>query len=79
MVMLLSGSCKRSVQICERLRADGIENDLNSRTGLMVDPYFSGTKLVWLKENRKEIARAIDRGEAFFGTIDSWILFKLSR
>jgi glycerol kinase len=71
--------CKRSVQVCERLKADDVEEELNRRTGLIIDPYFSGTKLVWLKENRGDIARAIGRSEVFFGTVDSWLLYRLSR
>lgn len=70
--------CKRSTQICERLLAEGLQPEINAKTGLLIDPYFSGTKLLWLYENRPEIQVAIDAGEAFFGTVDSWLLYKLS-
>lgn len=70
--------CKRSTEICERLLAEGLQTVINAKTGLLIDPYFSGTKLLWLYENRPEIQAAIDAGEAYFGTVDSWLLCKLS-
>jgi glycerol kinase len=48
------------------------------RTGLIIDPYFSGTKLIWLCENDAVIKNAVDSGKAYFGTIDTWLLFKLT-
>ena len=70
--------CKRSVDICNRLKASNIENEINARTGLIVDPYFSGTKVVWLHENIEAVKHAIDRGDAYMGTVDTWLLFKLT-
>jgi len=70
--------CKRSIEICGRLRTSGIEEEINKRTGLIIDPYFSGTKLIWLLENDPSVKNAIRRGAAFFGTVDSWLLFKLT-
>lgn len=70
--------CKRSIEICERLKATGIEGEINKRTGLIIDPYFSGTKLIWLYENDSSVKRAIDEGKALFGTVDSWLLYKLT-
>jgi len=70
--------CKRSIQICERLRRDGHENLIRSRTGLIIDPYFSGTKLLWLYENDQKVRNAIDDGTAHFGTVDTWLLYKLT-
>lgn len=70
--------CKRSTQICERLIAEGVQDQVNTTTGLLLDPYFSGTKLIWLYENDLKIQAAIDRGEAFFGTVDTWLLYQLS-
>ena len=54
--------CKRSVDICRRLKDSGIEDRINSRTGLIIDPYFSGTKLIWLYENDKQVKASIDAG-----------------
>ena len=71
--------CKRSVDICNRLKDLGLEEKIKRRTGLRIDPYFSGTKLLWLYENDSGVRRAIDSGDAFFGTVDSWLLYKLTR
>lgn len=70
--------CKRSVKICERLKNNNIEKKIKNKTGLIVDPYFSGTKLIWLNENNKKVAAAIENGNAYFGTIDTWLLYKLT-
>jgi len=70
--------CKRSVEICNRLKESDVEKEVINRTGLIIDPYFSGTKLIWLYENDGRIRNTIDAGEACFGTIDTWLLFKLS-
>ena len=71
--------CKRSVDICNRLKGSDVEKEVNERTGLIIDPYFSGTKLIWLYENDDRIKNAIDSEEACFGTIDTWLLFKLTK
>jgi glycerol kinase len=70
--------CKRSVAVCERLRAEGLGDEIRSRTGLIIDPYFSATKLLWLMQNDGEVRRAV-QGGARFGTVDSWILYRLTR
>ncbi len=70
--------CKRSVQVCDRLSQEGLGNTIKEKTGLLIDPYFSGTKLIWLYENNPAIKQAIDDGKAFFGTVDTWLLYKLT-
>ena len=70
--------CKRSVQICEDLKQKGLSVTVNEKTGLVIDPYFSATKLIWLNQNNSTIQSAISKGEAFFGTIDTWLLYKLT-
>jgi len=71
--------CKRSISVCERLKQiPGLENEINQKTGLIIDPYFSGTKLIWLYENNDAIKQAIDSGKAYFGTVDTWLLYKLT-
>jgi glycerol kinase len=70
--------CRRSTPICERLRADGAEPTVRARTGLLLDPYFSATKLTWLFENHPSLREKAAAGEALFGTIDSWLLWNLS-
>src|SRR5438552_5603910 len=69
--------CRRSADICRRLRER--EAEVTRRTGLLVDPYFSGTKLKWLLDHDRSLRRRAHRGELCFGTIDTWLLFKLSR
>lgn len=70
--------CKRSIGVCDRLKAAGLEPLIKDKTGLIIDPYFSGTKLIWLYENDPAIATAIDAGEAYFGTVDTWLLYRLT-
>lgn len=70
--------CKRSVEMCERLKGTALEGQIKRRTGLIVDPYFSGTKLLWLCENDPYVADTIRAGKAFFGTVDTWLLYKLT-
>lgn len=71
--------CKRSIEICSRLRSNGMEEIVKERTGLIIDPYFSGTKIMWLYENVAAVRNAIDIGSAFFGTIDTWLLYRLTK
>ena len=69
--------CRRSASICDELR--GREPEITQRTGLLLDPYFSGTKLKWLLDRHPQLRSRAQRGELCFGTIDSWLAFKLSR
>jgi glycerol kinase len=70
--------CKRAVPICERLKGTRVETEVRSRTGLIIDPYFSGAKLIWLLENEPLLRQRVQSGQAHFGTVDAWILFKLT-
>ncbi len=70
--------CKRSTGICDRLRIYGLEEMVREKTGLLADPYFSGTKVMWLSENNNEIRKKILAGQAYFGTVDTWLLYKLT-
>src|SRR5262249_893224 len=69
--------CRRSTEICESLRVQ--EAEVTRRTGLLVDPYFSATKLKWLLDYQPKLRRRGERGEICFGTIESWLIYKLSR
>jgi len=69
---------RRTSSMCHHLQRDGVESMLRRKTGLLIDPYFSGTKLRWLMENRPEVARLASRGKLAFGTIDSWLAWKLT-
>ena len=70
--------CKRSVGICNQLKKTPLEKMIVERTGLAVDPYFSGTKIKWLYENVDAVRQMIDKGRAFGGTVDAWLLYKLT-
>ncbi|HVC45349.1 MAG TPA: glycerol kinase GlpK [Candidatus Binataceae bacterium] len=69
--------CRRSAEICAALAPR--EAEVTRVTGLLIDPYFSGTKLKWLLDHDPAIRRRAVRGELCFGTIDAWLIFKLSR
>ena len=68
---------RRTAERCEELRAAGHEELVRTRTGLVLDPYFSGTKIEWLLRNVEGLAPRARGGQAVFGTIDSWLIFKL--
>jgi glycerol kinase len=70
--------CKRSIDICKRWKEGGLEDLIKSNTGLIIDPYFSGSKLAWLYEHEPNVHVAIDGGRAFFGTVDTWLLYRLT-
>jgi glycerol kinase len=70
--------CRRTTEICEQLKAAGLEDDIRRRTGLVVDAYFSGTKVKWLLDNVPGARMRAEHGELCFGTIDSWLLFNLT-
>ncbi len=70
---------RRTADLCGALREQGNEAWLRRKTGLRFDPYFSGTKIRWLLEHDKAVQRARKRGTLRFGTIDSWLLWKLTR
>jgi glycerol kinase len=70
--------CKRSIGVCKKLEKRSLAAEISSKTGLIIDPYFSGTKLIWLYENEPAIKHAIDVGKAYFGTVDTWLLYKLT-
>ncbi|MBO9171063.1 glycerol kinase GlpK [Rhizobium sp. L245/93] len=69
---------RRTAEICESLRADGYEKLFSAKTGLLLDPYFSGTKLRWLLENVDGLRDKAETGSVCFGTIDTWLIYKLT-
>ena len=70
--------CRRTAEICRRLKADGVEDLLQEKTGLLVDPYFSGTKLTWLFEKVGGLRDEAKSGNAIAGTVDSYLVWKLT-
>jgi glycerol kinase len=69
---------RRTAQRCRELRAERGADDLVLRTGLVWDPYFSGTKIEWLLREVRGLRERVERGEVVFGTIDSWLVFRLT-
>jgi glycerol kinase len=70
--------CRRTAEICEQLRADGVEPTVRERTGLLLDPYFSATKIRWLLDQVPGARERARRGELAFGTVDAWLLWNLT-
>ena len=69
---------RRTADFCETLRHKGYEDEVQARTGLVLDPYFSGTKMRWLVENEPAVAEAASAGRLALGTVESWLVFKLT-
>ena len=69
---------RQSAGICEALKADGLEPLFREKTGLVIDPYFSGTKIRWLLDHDANLQRRAEAGELAFGTVDSWLLWKMT-
>ena len=69
---------RRTAAVCERLRAEGHEASVAAKTGLLLDPYVSATKIAWILDAVPDARARAERGELCFGTIDSWLLCKLS-
>ena len=70
--------CRRSADLCDELRALGLSDIVREKTGLVIDPYFSGTKLMWLFDQEPALRARAERGELLFGTVDSWLIYKLT-
>lgn len=70
--------CRRSAGLCDAMKAAGHEAIIRSKTGLLLDAYFSATKLQWLLDQRPDLRRRAQAGELCFGTIDSWLIWKLT-
>ncbi len=63
--------CRRTAEICEQLKRDGMEEYIRKATGLVVDPYFSGTKVKWILDHVEGARERAKRGELLFGTVDT--------
>ncbi|MGH2694859.1 MAG: glycerol kinase GlpK [Actinomycetota bacterium] len=70
--------CRRTTPICEQIKSEGLEPELRSRTGLVVDPYFSATKVMWYLEQLDGIRAPAEEGRFAFGTIDTWLIWNLT-
>jgi glycerol kinase len=69
---------RRTAEVCAQLKRDGAEDLVRQRTGLLLDPYFSGTKVAWLLDNVPGARARAERGELAFGTVDSFLLWRLT-
>ncbi|MBA5775845.1 glycerol kinase GlpK [Stappia sp. F7233] len=69
---------RRTADLCARLRAEGHEAMVTARTGLLLDPYFSGTKLAWILDNVEGARASADAGDLLFGTVDTWLIWRLT-
>ncbi len=69
---------RRTARFCEELKEKGLEPKFTAKTGLLLDPYFSGTKLSWLLTNVEGLRARAEAGEVCFGTVDSWLIYKLT-
>jgi glycerol kinase len=69
---------RRTAPLCQKLKADGIEDVIRRKTGLVIDPYFSGTKIAWLLDHLPGARGRAERGELAFGTVDTWLTWHLT-
>jgi len=69
---------RRTAPICERLKAGGHEAAVVEKTGLLLDPYFSATKVAWILDNVEGLRERAERGELAFGTVDAWLIYNLT-
>ena len=70
--------CRRTADICEKLSKDGYDQLIKEKTGLLIDAYFSGTKIKWILDNVPGVRERAENGELLAGTIDTWLIWKLS-
>ena len=70
--------CRRTADYCTQLARDGWTDRIREKTGLVIDPYFSGTKIRWILENVPGAREQAERGELLFGTVESWLIWKLT-
>lgn len=71
--------CRRTADICEKLKAEGLEEYIRDNTGLVVDPYFSGTKIKWILDNVEGAREEAEAGNLLFGTVDTWLIWKMTQ
>lgn len=69
---------RRTARFCDELKGRGLEKTIRDKTGLVIDPYFSGTKVKWILDHNQGLRERAERGEVCFGTIDSWLAYRLT-
>jgi glycerol kinase len=70
---------RRTAAYCDELKARGLESKIREKTGLVIDAYFSATKIKWILDNVEGARKMADEGKLAFGTVDSWLLWNLTR
>ncbi|ELR63970.1 Glycerol kinase [Photobacterium marinum] len=71
--------CRRTADICEKLKQEGLTDYIRENTGLVVDPYFSGTKIKWILDNVEGAREEAEAGNLLFGTVDTWLIWKMTQ
>jgi len=71
--------CRRTSDFCDELKASGYDKVIKQKTGLIVDAYFSATKIRWILENVDGVRDAVEKGDILFGTVDTWLLWNLTK
>ncbi|GAL26628.1 glycerol kinase [Vibrio variabilis] len=70
--------CRRTANYCDQLKADGHETMIREKTGLVIDAYFSASKVAWILDNVEGAREKAENGELLFGTVDTWLIWKLT-
>ena len=70
--------CRRTAEYCEELKSEGLGDYIKSKTGLLIDAYFSATKIKWILDNVDGAREKAERGEVLFGTVDTWLIWSLT-
>lgn len=70
--------CRRTSEDCARMESQGLQKFFKDKTGLLIDPYFSATKIKWILENVEGVRERAEKGEILFGTVDCWLIWNLT-
>lgn len=70
--------CRRTAEICEKLKSEGLEEYIKDKTGLLIDAYFSATKIKWILDNVENARKLADEGKLLFGTVETWLIWNLT-
>lgn len=71
--------CRRSSEMCDEMKARGLQADIQAKTGLVLDPYFSASKIKWILDNVPGARRDAEQGKLLFGTVDTWLVWKMTQ
>ncbi len=71
--------CRRTSEYCDKLKKKGLTDKFREKTGLIIDAYFSGTKLKWILDNVEGVRERAEKGELLFGTVETWLIWKLTK